>query len=253
MSSLFSPIKLGQVELANRIVVAPDVPVQRRRRQRDRLAMAHLGMLANCGAGLVIVEATHVERHGRITHGCMGLYSDHNEAALQRVIDHCRLRRHGQMGHPDRACRAQGVVAAALGGRRAAEGRPGPVGDARAVAAAVRQGLAHAARRRRWPTSPMSATASSIRPSARCGSASTRSSCTTPTAIWRIRSSRRCRTTAPTSTAARWRTACGSAARSRVRCARWCRSRSRSARASPAATGAMTGFRPTTRWPIARR
>jgi NADPH2 dehydrogenase len=47
-------------------------------------------MLANSGAGMVVVEATHVERHGRITHGCMGLYSDHNEAALARVIAHCR-------------------------------------------------------------------------------------------------------------------------------------------------------------------
>jgi NADPH2 dehydrogenase len=47
-------------------------------------------MLANSGAGLVIVEATHVERHGRITHGCMALYSDESEAALKRVVDFCR-------------------------------------------------------------------------------------------------------------------------------------------------------------------
>ena len=52
--------------------------------------MTHLGMLANSGAGLLVVEATHVERHGRITHGCLGLYSDACEAALARVIDHCR-------------------------------------------------------------------------------------------------------------------------------------------------------------------
>jgi 2,4-dienoyl-CoA reductase-like NADH-dependent reductase (Old Yellow Enzyme family) len=47
-------------------------------------------MLANSGADLVVVEATHVERHGRITHGCLGLYSDHCEATLARVVDHCR-------------------------------------------------------------------------------------------------------------------------------------------------------------------
>jgi NADPH2 dehydrogenase len=52
--------------------------------------MSHLGMLANSGAGLLVVEATHVERHGRITHGCAGLYSDANEAAMQKVTDHCR-------------------------------------------------------------------------------------------------------------------------------------------------------------------
>src|SRR5262249_28709852 len=34
--------------------------------------------------------ATHVERHGRITHGCLGLYSDDNEAALARVMAQAR-------------------------------------------------------------------------------------------------------------------------------------------------------------------
>jgi 2,4-dienoyl-CoA reductase-like NADH-dependent reductase (Old Yellow Enzyme family) len=38
------------------------------------------------GAGLVMVEATAVERIGRITPGCLGLYSDDNEAALARVL-----------------------------------------------------------------------------------------------------------------------------------------------------------------------
>jgi NADPH2 dehydrogenase len=52
--------------------------------------MTHLGMLANSGAGFVVVEATHVERPGRITHGCLGLYNDANEAALERVINHCK-------------------------------------------------------------------------------------------------------------------------------------------------------------------
>ena len=75
-------------------------------------------MLANSGAGLVIVEATHVERHGRITHGCTGLYSDDNEAAMERVIAPLPARRHRQAGHPDRARRPQGVGAAAVGGRR---------------------------------------------------------------------------------------------------------------------------------------
>jgi NADPH2 dehydrogenase len=47
-------------------------------------------MLANSGAGLLVVEATHVERHGRITHGCLGINSDACEAALARVVAHCR-------------------------------------------------------------------------------------------------------------------------------------------------------------------
>jgi NADPH2 dehydrogenase len=90
MSVLFSPIKLGQVELPNRIVVSPMCQYSADDGCTNDWHMSHLGMLANCGAGLVIVEATHVERHGRITHGCTGLYSDDNEAAMARVIAHCR-------------------------------------------------------------------------------------------------------------------------------------------------------------------
>jgi 2,4-dienoyl-CoA reductase-like NADH-dependent reductase (Old Yellow Enzyme family) len=90
MSSLLSPFKLGPIELSNRIVVAPMCQYSADDGCASDWHMSHLGMLANCGAGLVIVEATHVERHGRITHGCTGLYSDDNEAAMARVIAHCR-------------------------------------------------------------------------------------------------------------------------------------------------------------------
>jgi 2,4-dienoyl-CoA reductase-like NADH-dependent reductase (Old Yellow Enzyme family) len=50
----------------------------------------HLGHLAYGGAGLLMVEATHVTREGRITHGCTGLYSDHNEASILRAIAQVR-------------------------------------------------------------------------------------------------------------------------------------------------------------------
>jgi len=33
-----------------------------------------------------VVEKTNVTREGRITHGCTGLYSDHNEAAMARAV-----------------------------------------------------------------------------------------------------------------------------------------------------------------------
>jgi 2,4-dienoyl-CoA reductase-like NADH-dependent reductase (Old Yellow Enzyme family) len=46
--------------------------------------------LAISRAGMVVVEATAVERTGRISHGCLGLYSDANEAALARVLDPAR-------------------------------------------------------------------------------------------------------------------------------------------------------------------
>ena len=86
-ASLFSPIKLAGVELANRIVVAPMCQYSANDGCASDWHITHLGMLANSGAGLVVVEATHVERHGRITHGCLGLYSDDCEATLKHVID----------------------------------------------------------------------------------------------------------------------------------------------------------------------
>jgi NADPH2 dehydrogenase len=85
-SALFSPIKLAGLDLPNRIVVAPMCQYSADDGSATDWHMMHLGMLANSGAALVIVEATHVERQGRITHGCTGLYSDDNEAALGRVI-----------------------------------------------------------------------------------------------------------------------------------------------------------------------
>ncbi len=84
---LFTPLRLGPLELPNRIVVAPMCqysaddgcasPVWHRQ---------HWAQFAMSGAGLVVVEATGVERIGRITHGCLGLYSDACEAAMAREL-----------------------------------------------------------------------------------------------------------------------------------------------------------------------
>ena len=88
-SALFSPIKLANLTLANRIVVSPMCQYSANDGVANDWHLTHLGMLANSGAGLLVVEATHVERHGRITHGCLGLYSDACEAALERIVYHC--------------------------------------------------------------------------------------------------------------------------------------------------------------------
>jgi 2,4-dienoyl-CoA reductase-like NADH-dependent reductase (Old Yellow Enzyme family) len=89
-SVLFSPFSLAGLELANRIVVSPMCQYSADDGCANDWHLMHLGMLANSGAALVVVEATHVERHGRITHGCLGLYSDDNEAALARVMAQVR-------------------------------------------------------------------------------------------------------------------------------------------------------------------
>jgi 2,4-dienoyl-CoA reductase-like NADH-dependent reductase (Old Yellow Enzyme family) len=89
-SALFSPIRLAALELANRIVVSPMCQYSADDGVASDWHINHLGMLANSGAALVVVEATGVERRGRITHGCLGIYSDDCEAALTRVVAHCR-------------------------------------------------------------------------------------------------------------------------------------------------------------------
>jgi NADPH2 dehydrogenase len=88
-SALFSPFRLADLALDNRIVISPMCQYSADDGVGNDWHVSHLGMLANSGAGLAIIEATHVERPGRITHGCLGLYSDHCEAALLHVIDHC--------------------------------------------------------------------------------------------------------------------------------------------------------------------
>jgi 2,4-dienoyl-CoA reductase-like NADH-dependent reductase (Old Yellow Enzyme family) len=88
-SALFSPIKLADLELANRVVVSPMCQYSANDGVASDWHITHLGMLANSGAGLLIAEMTDVERRGRISHGCLGLYSDACEAALTRVVDHC--------------------------------------------------------------------------------------------------------------------------------------------------------------------
>ena len=118
-SSLFTPIRLAEVELENRIVVAPMCQYSADDGCAAEWHTGHLGMLANCGAGLLVVEATHVERHGRITHGCLGLYSDDNEAELARVIAHCRRYGTAKLG-----------IQLAHAGRKASSQRPWEGGGA---------------------------------------------------------------------------------------------------------------------------
>ena len=85
-SQLFSPFSMRGLTLANRIVVPPMCQYSADYGSANDWHMMHIGSLANSGAGLFIVEATAVEPEGRITHGCVGLWSDENEQALKRVI-----------------------------------------------------------------------------------------------------------------------------------------------------------------------
>ena len=85
-SVLFSPLEIGPITVPNRIAIAPMCQYS----ANDGCATDwHLQLAMNygmSGAGTVILEATGVTREGRISHGCLGLYSDACEYALARVL-----------------------------------------------------------------------------------------------------------------------------------------------------------------------
>jgi 2,4-dienoyl-CoA reductase-like NADH-dependent reductase (Old Yellow Enzyme family) len=89
-AQLFTPVEIGGTTLPNRIVVSPMCQYAAVDGSAQPWHQVHYGMLAMSGAGLLCLEATHVEREGRISQGCLGLYSDDNEAALKPVIDWVR-------------------------------------------------------------------------------------------------------------------------------------------------------------------
>lgn len=83
---LFQPLQIGPLTVPNRIVVAPMCQYSANDGMMSDWHIAHLTAMASGGPGMVVIEATAVERIGRITHGCAGLYSDDAMHAMARVI-----------------------------------------------------------------------------------------------------------------------------------------------------------------------
>src|ERR1700712_4018152 len=89
---LFTPFKVGELTLANRIVVAPMCQYSAIDGCMTDWHLIHLGHLALSGAALLTIEASAVLPEARITSGDVGLYDDASEAAMARVLE--SVRRH---------------------------------------------------------------------------------------------------------------------------------------------------------------
>ena len=85
---MFTPFRVGQMVVPNRVVVSPmnmysaepgGIP--------GDFHLVHLGRFGMGGAGLVFAEMTAVSEPGRITPGCPGIYSDAQVAAWKRISD----------------------------------------------------------------------------------------------------------------------------------------------------------------------
>jgi len=106
---LFSPLTVRSVTLRNRIGVSPMCQYSADNGVANDWHFVHYGARAVGGAGLVIVEATGVAPEGRITPGCLGLWSDEQIEPLTRIASF--IKEHGavagiQIAHAGRKASA---------------------------------------------------------------------------------------------------------------------------------------------------
>ncbi len=109
---LFAPLELRGVRLRNRIVISPMCQYSAQDGMVGDWHLVHLGKFAQGGAGAVFVEATAVERRGRITHGDAGIWDDAHVAGLRKIADFIK----GQGAVP--------AIQLAHAGRKASMARP---------------------------------------------------------------------------------------------------------------------------------
>lgn len=102
----FTPFRVREVELANRVVVSPMCQYSAVEGTPVRWHDVHYGARAVGGAGLLFTEATNVSAQGRITHGCTGIYTDEHEARWKEIVDfahqHSNTKVAIQLGHAGR-------------------------------------------------------------------------------------------------------------------------------------------------------
>jgi anthraniloyl-CoA monooxygenase len=83
---IFTPFRLRDLTLANRVVVSPMDMYSATDGTPNDFHLVHLGARALGGAGLVMTEMTCVSPEARITLGCTGMYAPEHAAYWQRVV-----------------------------------------------------------------------------------------------------------------------------------------------------------------------
>ena len=105
---LFQPIKIRDVTLKNRVVVAPMHQYAAVKGYPTDWHLMNAGRFAAGGAGLVFIESTKVERRGCGTAGDMGLWDDSYTEHFRRLADFIRSQNSVpaiQLGHSGRKAR----------------------------------------------------------------------------------------------------------------------------------------------------
>ncbi len=87
MANLFSPLKIKNIELKNRIIVSPMCQYSSEDGFANDWHLVHLGSRAVGGAALIIAEATAISPEGRITQGDLGIWKDEHIPFLKRITE----------------------------------------------------------------------------------------------------------------------------------------------------------------------
>ena len=107
---LFTPLRLRELTLKNRVVVAPMHQYSAVNGFPADWHLMNAGRYAAGGAGLVILESTKVERRGCGTAGDLGIWDDAFVAPLARIVDlvhQCGAAAGIQLGHSGRKARVE--------------------------------------------------------------------------------------------------------------------------------------------------
>ena len=102
---LFTPFVSRGVAFANRVIVSPMCQYRAVEVHVNAWHLAHHARFALGGVGGAVIEATAVERDGRISEGCLGLWNDDHIAGFRRIAElyHGQDARVGvQIGHAGR-------------------------------------------------------------------------------------------------------------------------------------------------------
>ena len=98
-TAMFTPYRIGELELANRVVMSP--MGQYSADEAGNLTdwhFAHYMSHALGGVGLMLVETTAPSPEARITANCPGLWTDEHEAQWKRVVDFAHERSDTKVG-----------------------------------------------------------------------------------------------------------------------------------------------------------
>jgi 2,4-dienoyl-CoA reductase-like NADH-dependent reductase (Old Yellow Enzyme family) len=107
---LFTPLRLRELELKNRVVVAPMHQYSAVNGFANDWHLMNAGRYAAGGAGLVILESTKIERRGCGTVGDLGIWDDAFVPQLARIVEfvhRCGAAAGIQLGHSGRKARIE--------------------------------------------------------------------------------------------------------------------------------------------------